>query len=106
MVGRALSRRRTGTSGDASGMLAYAAFAVFTCAAFVLVQLEAPEPYMVSPARRTTALLPSASRLIVPPVHLSRWLSQDEPFHIPQAQQYCRGDFWTWDPKLTTPPGL
>lgn len=25
---------------------------------------------------------------------------------MPQAQRYCRGDFWTWDPKLTTPPGL
>lgn len=30
----------------------------------------------------------------------------DEPFHIPQAQAYCSGDFATWDPKLTTPPGL
>lgn len=30
----------------------------------------------------------------------------DEPFHIPQAQAYCRGDFATWDPKITTPPGL
>ncbi|KAG0077702.1 glucosyltransferase [Linnemannia elongata] len=30
----------------------------------------------------------------------------DEIFHIPQAQRYCQGDFWTWDPKLTTPPGL
>ncbi|KAF9535485.1 glucosyltransferase [Crepidotus variabilis] len=30
----------------------------------------------------------------------------DEPFHIPQAQAYCRGDFETWDPKITTPPGL
>ncbi|KAI0080044.1 glucosyltransferase [Panus rudis PR-1116 ss-1] len=30
----------------------------------------------------------------------------DEPFHIPQAQAYCRGDFQTWDPKITTPPGL
>ncbi|KAF7306547.1 hypothetical protein MIND_00446000 [Mycena indigotica] len=32
--------------------------------------------------------------------------NQDEPFHIPQAQAYCRGEFDTWDPKLTTPPGL
>lgn len=31
---------------------------------------------------------------------------QDEIFHIPQAQQYCQGDYLTWDPKLTTPPGL
>ncbi|KAJ7693638.1 glucosyltransferase [Mycena rosella] len=30
----------------------------------------------------------------------------DEPFHIPQAQAYCRGEFDTWDPKITTPPGL
>jgi len=33
------------------------------------------------------------------------WL-QDEVFHIPQAQKYCEGDFRSWDPKLTTPPGL
>ncbi|KAK9154287.1 hypothetical protein Sjap_001767 [Stephania japonica] len=30
----------------------------------------------------------------------------DEIFHVPQAQQYCRGDFKTWDPMITTPPGL
>ncbi|KAI8079750.1 asparagine-linked glycosylation 10 [Halteromyces radiatus] len=30
----------------------------------------------------------------------------DEIFHIPQAQQYCQGDYVTWNPKLTTPPGL
>ncbi|KAI9248216.1 alpha-2-glucosyltransferase Alg10 [Phascolomyces articulosus] len=30
----------------------------------------------------------------------------DEIFHIPQAQRYCSNDFATWDPKLTTPPGL
>ncbi|KAK7468591.1 glucosyltransferase [Stygiomarasmius scandens] len=30
----------------------------------------------------------------------------DEPFHIPQAQAYCRDEFTTWDPKITTPPGL
>ncbi|KAH8803160.1 DIE2/ALG10 family-domain-containing protein [Xylogone sp. PMI_703] len=30
----------------------------------------------------------------------------DEIFHIPQAQAYCNGDYFTWDPKLTTPPGL
>lgn len=31
---------------------------------------------------------------------------QDEPFHVPQAQAYCNGDWTTWDPKITTPPGL
>ncbi|EMD41574.1 glycosyltransferase family 59 protein [Gelatoporia subvermispora B] len=30
----------------------------------------------------------------------------DEPFHVPQAQAYCNGDYWAWDPKITTPPGL
>ncbi|XP_006652483.1 dol-P-Glc:Glc(2)Man(9)GlcNAc(2)-PP-Dol alpha-1,2-glucosyltransferase isoform X2 [Oryza brachyantha] len=30
----------------------------------------------------------------------------DEIFHIPQVQRYCRGDFLTWDPMITTPPGL
>ncbi|CAO3649578.1 unnamed protein product [Mucor fragilis] len=30
----------------------------------------------------------------------------DEIFHVPQAQQYCHGDYYAWDPKLTTPPGL
>lgn len=31
---------------------------------------------------------------------------QDEPFHVPQVQAYCNGDFSYWDPKITTPPGL
>ncbi|MCO5551204.1 hypothetical protein L7F22_004703 [Adiantum nelumboides] len=30
----------------------------------------------------------------------------DEIFHIPQAMRYCRGEFDSYDPKLTTPPGL
>ncbi|ODQ59032.1 glycosyltransferase family 59 protein [Wickerhamomyces anomalus NRRL Y-366-8] len=30
----------------------------------------------------------------------------DEIFHIPQTIQYFHGDFKTWDPKITTPPGL
>ncbi|KAH1241823.1 Dol-P-Glc:Glc(2)Man(9)GlcNAc(2)-PP-Dol alpha-1,2-glucosyltransferase [Glycine max] len=30
----------------------------------------------------------------------------DEIFHIPQAQQYCKGKFGSWDPMITTPPGL
>lgn len=30
----------------------------------------------------------------------------DEIFHIPQAQQYCHGNFKSWDPMITTPPGL
>lgn len=30
----------------------------------------------------------------------------DEIFHVPQAQGYCKGDFNTWDPMITTLPGL
>eukprot|EP00892_Ulva_mutabilis_P009505 jgi/Ulvmu1/6927/UM032_0005.1 len=29
----------------------------------------------------------------------------DEIFHVPQTQQYCRGDWKTWDQKITTLPG-
>ncbi|KZS96161.1 glucosyltransferase [Sistotremastrum niveocremeum HHB9708] len=40
---------------------------------------------------------------------LNSWVTEpymDEPFHIPQAQAYCRGEWTSWDPKITTPPGL
>ncbi|KAI0277109.1 hypothetical protein BGY98DRAFT_934606 [Russula aff. rugulosa BPL654] len=30
----------------------------------------------------------------------------DEPFHVPQVQAYCNGDWTYWDPKVTAPPGL
>ncbi|KEQ84612.1 hypothetical protein M438DRAFT_397256 [Aureobasidium pullulans EXF-150] len=30
----------------------------------------------------------------------------DEVFHVGQVQQYCNGNYWHWDPKITTPPGL
>lgn len=30
----------------------------------------------------------------------------DEIFHVPQAQKYCSGNFRSWDPMITTPPGL
>ncbi|KAG2242485.1 hypothetical protein Bca52824_095669 [Brassica carinata] len=30
----------------------------------------------------------------------------DEIFHVPQAQQYCNGNLRSWDPMITTPPGL
>ena len=30
----------------------------------------------------------------------------DEIFHVPQAQKYCAREFWYWDSKITTPPGL
>ncbi|XP_074565348.1 dol-P-Glc:Glc(2)Man(9)GlcNAc(2)-PP-Dol alpha-1,2-glucosyltransferase [Curcuma longa] len=47
---------------------------------------------------------------VVPILIMVNWIVpdpyMDEIFHIPQAQRYCRGDFWTWDPMITTPPGL
>lgn len=30
----------------------------------------------------------------------------DEIFHVPQTQRYCEGQLTTWDPKITTLPGL
>ncbi|RHZ86417.1 hypothetical protein Glove_51g59 [Diversispora epigaea] len=30
----------------------------------------------------------------------------DEIFHIPQAQNYCKGKYSEWDSNITTPPGL
>jgi alpha-1,2-glucosyltransferase len=57
-----------------------------------LVSKNVPEPYLVSIHHlsvRDTALKSN----------------QDEFFHVPQAQKYCDGDY-TWDPKITTPPGL
>ena len=30
----------------------------------------------------------------------------DEIFHVPQTQQYCRGEWAAWDPMITTFPGV
>lgn len=30
----------------------------------------------------------------------------DEEFHINQTREYCNGNWWIWNPKITTPPGL
>jgi alpha-1,2-glucosyltransferase len=68
----------------------------------------------------------SSSILAIPPegvliygfgaLCLHFWLNQvceivpapylDEAFHIPQAQTYWAGLWQSWDPKITTPPGL
>lgn len=34
------------------------------------------------------------------------YIYMDEMFHVPQAQRYCNGNFNSYDPKITTPPGL
>ncbi|EFI28605.1 DIE2/ALG10 family protein [Coprinopsis cinerea okayama7 len=66
----------------------YAVFATICVMVLKQVNLIVDEPYMVF-----------TSHQITPADH-------DEPFHVPQAQAYCRGEFETWDPKITTPPGL
>lgn len=76
---------------------AYAALGAVLAFGYAAVTRKVTSPYMVrrlveQQFNRSTARLGVAF--------------QDEPFHVPQAQRYCRGDFWTWDPKLTTPPGL
>lgn len=60
------------------------------------VSTMAPEPYLVwsSPFTIRGFLCVGLTAL------------QDEIFHIPQAQAYCKHEYRTWDPKLTTPPGL
>lgn len=60
-----------------------------------LVNREVPDPYLVSPV-----LIP------VPHTLQLTLVRQDETFHIPQAQQYCRGDFVKWVASITTPPRL
>jgi alpha-1,2-glucosyltransferase len=68
--------------------------AIYLLASFWQGQVTkiASEPYLV-------ILLKSSRELLLT-------ITQDEVFHIPQAQAYCSGDFHIWDPKLTTPPGL
>jgi alpha-1,2-glucosyltransferase len=56
------------------------------------LNIQVTEPYMVRPQ--------PLKRMSDPRV------SQDEPFHVPQVQAYCNGDWSYWDPKITTPPGL
>ena len=75
----------------------YAAFVAVCGVTLRAVNEEVTEPYMVRVARSKPAR----------PQYLRRQrVAQDEPFHVPQAQAYCRGDYWAWDPKITTPPGL
>jgi alpha-1,2-glucosyltransferase len=74
--------------------LYYLAFCAVNIMLLKEVNQHVVEPYMVR--------LSMCSRL-VSRAHL--W-TQDEPFHVPQVQAYCRGEWDVWDPKITTPPGL
>lgn len=62
--------------------------------AAMYVNQSVPDAYMVR--RRYTATL-----------QRHHWaLLQDEIFHYPQTRQYCAGRWHSWDPKITTFPGL
>ncbi|CAD0097681.1 unnamed protein product, partial [Aureobasidium mustum] len=58
--------------------------------------------------------VPLILSLVTLPVAIAIWFNAvssqvREPylvFHVGQVQQYCRGNYWHWDPKITTPPGL
>ena len=73
---------------------------VILCAVAVVVlkavNEEVTEPYMVRHCFVSGRTRTESGECVL----------QDEPFHVPQAQAYCNGDYWSWDPKITTPPGL
>lgn len=87
------------------------------------VSRYAPDSYMVNSLQAGLALLclqqlsvthtqhtPLSTDHLQPPPTTLFWRQtqqhQDEPFHVPMAQQYCAGDLVSWDPKITTFPGL
>lgn len=88
----------------------YAAIA----AAFVrLMNLHVTEPYMVCNSIQHTP--PLLTILVSPHQHFQSMKynfgiylqsTQDEPFHVPQTLQYCKGHWHSWDAKITTFPGL
>jgi alpha-1,2-glucosyltransferase len=61
---------------------------------FSAVSSQVREPYLVRPCQNPSLVQPTNQ------------LFQDEVFHVGQVQEYCRGNYWHWDPKITTPPGL
>ncbi len=77
------------------GSTAFVIFAVLSVVTLKELNVQVTEPYMVRSLFSVSYLLPCD--LIAP---------QDEPFHVPQVQAYCNGDWSYWDPKITTPPGL
>lgn len=74
----------------------------------IMVNHIVPEPYMVRKSlsnqgnRQLLILKVALKNFSITHIHDL----QDEIFHIPQAQQYCKGNFGSWDPMITTPPGL
>jgi hypothetical protein len=73
--------------------------------AFVSVSWEVPDPYMVGSMKAPSGRSDACSSLTMVRF-MNGLISQDEIFHVPQAQLYCRGTYDRWDPSITTPPGL
>jgi alpha-1,2-glucosyltransferase len=79
--------------------------------------LTMAKPRAPDPSSSVLAVLPKAALLYgIGALCLHFWLNQvceivpapylDEAFHIPQARKYWAGSWQSWDPKITTPPGL
>ena len=121
--------QQTGDSGKSQGQESSVAFdaVIITLAGAIvaaLFQRYAPDAYMVRNAglsfpcmsRTPLACTRHAACLMIMQLNFSLCLLlsitwsfsglQDEWFHVPQTQRYCRGDFHHWDPKITTFPGL
>ncbi|EGY16729.1 alpha-1,2 glucosyltransferase ALG10 [Verticillium dahliae VdLs.17] len=78
------------TSVMAAGLMVYGCASIW----LNLVNSFVPDPYLVRTNVRPPGKRPETN------------MNQDEFFHIPQAQVYCKNKFTDWDDKITTPPGL
>ncbi|GJY44660.1 putative reverse transcriptase domain-containing protein [Tanacetum coccineum] len=75
----------------------------------LLILPEAPKNHSPDKMGRTAVALIVSSWVIPISIlvnHIVPKPYMDEIFHVPQARQYCAGNFTTWDPMITTPPGF
>ena len=91
---------------EATSSVAFDGLAVtLGCASIAaLFQRHAREAYMVSWAVHMPPSKTCLRERVVACVIC--YALQDEPFHVNQTAQYCRGNWTSWDPKITTLPGL
>jgi alpha-1,2-glucosyltransferase len=84
---------------DVRSLLASTGYMLTCLLVAELVNGVVDRPYLVGDLREVSA--EKVQCMLTRNVNL-----QDEIFHIPQAQRYCKGHFDYYDAKLTTPPGL
>lgn len=96
--------------GNKMGKLAVAAItSLWVIPMSIIVNNIVPEPYMVKiliwEVRFSIEIFET---FFISPNYLitASVILQDEIFHVPQAQQYCYGNLRSWNPMITTPPGL